>query len=75
MCLISPKIDEEHASDGRDAMTDAAQQCEHRRSGEAMHNVRDNDCIVTIRDWVLEKISLDNPKAAGDWSFVQTISS
>ena len=53
-------------------MTGAAEQLEHRRSGEAVHNVRDQDCIVTIRDRVLEEISLDNPKAVREWAIAQT---
>src|SRR6266536_2371061 len=47
-------------SSNGDALTSTLKQCKVMLRREQMHDVRDNDCIMTFGNRILEEISFDN---------------
>jgi DNA-binding CsgD family transcriptional regulator len=71
MTSVGPEINEQQASAGGHTSAGSAEQVENRLRRKTVHDVGDDDGIMTFRDRVLEEVSLDNTNAIREGAAAQ----
>jgi hypothetical protein len=64
VCRVGPKIHEQYSSSGRRMPSHPAEELHDSIDGEAVHDVRDDHCVMALGKRVCEKIARVNKGSA-----------